>query len=159
MIFKKALPYFLATISLVVVSLFFFRSQLANKKISAPDEINYIAASSEVRQHAAKNNTPSFWTNSMFSGMPTYQIEKLPLGWTPFDFLRKAVGLFMNPMLSFFIAMSLLCFISLLLLGVHPWLAGIGAFAYTFTSGHFVIAATGHYTKLDSLVYLPMIKP
>ena len=50
-----------------------------------------------------------------------------------------------------------LCFISLLLLGIHPWLAGIGAFAYTFTSGHFVIAATGHYTKLDSLVYLPMI--
>ena len=42
-------------------------------------------------------------------------------------------------------------------MGVHPWLAGIGAFAYTFTSGHFVIAATGHYTKLDSLVYLPMI--
>jgi hypothetical protein len=154
---KKTVPFFLATLALVVISLFFFRSQLANKKISAPDEINYIAASSEVRQHAAKKNTHSFWTNSMFSGMPTYQIEKLPLGWTPFDFLRKAVGLFMNPMLSFFIAMSLLCFISLLLLGIPPWLACIGAFAYTYTSGHFVIAATGHYTKLDSLVYLPMI--
>lgn len=155
--FKNTGPYFFGSLALVIISLFFFRSQLANKKISAPDEINYIAASSEVRQYAAKTKIASFWTNSMFSGMPTYQIEKLPLGWTPFDFIRKATGLFMSPMLSFFISMSLLCFICLLFLGIQPWLAGIGAFAYTFTSGHFVIAATGHYTKLDALVYLPLI--
>ena len=155
--FKKTGPYFLGSLALVIVSLFFFKSQLGNKKISAPDEVNYIAASSEVRQYAAKTKIASFWTNSMFSGMPTYQIEKLPLGWTPFDFVRKAAGLFMSPMLSFFISMSLICFLCLALLGIQPVLAGIGAFAYTFTSGHFVIAATGHYTKLDALVYLPMI--
>lgn len=157
MYLKKTSAYIFATTLLIAISLFFFRSQLANKKISAPDEINYIAASSEVRNYTAQSNAPSFWTNSMFSGMPTYQIEKLPLGWTPFDFIKKAAGLFMNPMLSYFIAMSLLCFISLLLMGIRPWVAGIGAFAYTFTSGHFVIAATGHYTKLDSLVYMPMM--
>lgn len=142
---------------LIILNLIFFRSQFADKKISAPDEVNYIAASSEVRQYAAQGTAPSFWTNSLFSGMPTYQIEKLPLAWTPFDLIKSALGLFFDPMVSYFIAMSLLCFICLLIIGINPWLAGIGSVAFSFTSGHFAVAASGHYTKLDSLVYLPLI--
>jgi hypothetical protein len=60
-------------------------------------------------------------------------------------------------MLSYFIAMSLVCFLCLLLMGISPIIAGIGAFAFTFTSNHFILVANGHYTKLDALVYLPMI--
>ena len=70
----------------------------------------------------------------MFSGMPTYQIDKLPLGWTPLEVLKSGLGLFMKPMLSYFIAMSLVCFFCLLLMRVSPYLAVLGAFAFTFTS-------------------------
>ncbi|MEO5582390.1 MAG: hypothetical protein ABIR66_06840, partial [Saprospiraceae bacterium] len=142
---------------LVVVNGYFFRSQLIGKKVTAPDEVNYMGASSEVSHYTAETHTQSFWTNSMFSGMPTYQIDKLPLGWTPLNMLRSGLGLFMNPMLSYFIAMSLVCFLCLLLMRVSPYIAALGAFAFTFTSGHFILVTNGHYTKLDSLVYIPML--
>jgi hypothetical protein len=152
--FNKISPIIISGVVLIVINLFFFKSQLTGKKISAPDEFNYIAASTEIHKDSHVN---SFWTNSMFSGMPTYQIDKLPLGWNPFDLIKSGFGLFMDPMLSYFLAMSLFCFISLLFMGLSPWLAGLGAFAFSFTSGHFVVAASGHYNKLDALVYLPLL--
>lgn len=151
---QKILPFLIAGIFLIIINLFFFKSQLIGKKISAPDEFNYIAASAEIHKDTHVN---SFWTNSMFSGMPTYQIDKLPLGWTPFNLIKSTLELFMDPMLSYFLAMSLICFICLLFIGLSPWLAAPGAFAYAFTSGHFVVAASGHYNKLDALVYLPLL--
>ncbi len=154
---KKWMPYVMAVSLLTLCNLFYFRDQLAGKKIIAQDEISYLGTAAELQQYYNANHEQSLWTNSLFGGMPTYQIDKLPLGWTPLQTLKSFIGLNTAPMLYYFIGMSLLCLLLLCICGINIWLAAIGAFAFTYATDHAVLAIVGHYTKLDALMFLPLI--
>lgn len=123
----------------------------------APDELSYLGAASEIQKQYNKDKEQVFWTNALLGGMPTYQIEKIHLGWNPIQFLKSALGLFTAPMLSYFIGLSLLGFIVLCCFGISPYLSCIGAFALTYTTDHIILAMVGHYTKLEAIMYLSLI--
>src|SRR5574344_310937 len=71
---KKALPYISAAIAFLLIICVYFLPVLEGKILSQQDTTSFVCTSHEVVDHLEKTGHSSFWTNSLFCGMPTYQI-------------------------------------------------------------------------------------
>jgi hypothetical protein len=156
-ILKQAFPHIIAIVAFLVACAMYFSPQLQGKVPSQGDIIQYRGMSQEVRAYEEATGEQSLWTNSMFGGMPTYQINTVSEG----NFLKKTLEPVMklgikSPIGQFFLTM--LCFyILMVVLGVNQWLAVIGAIAFGFSTNNFILFEAGHETKLRSIAYLPLV--
>lgn len=158
---KKVLPYAAAIALFLVIALVYCSPLLDGKVLMQGDVNNWKGAANEALQYKQHTGETTWWTNSMFGGMPTYQIT----GNTPANTLRykvlmathafldgqmDPVGIIFAYFLGFFL--MLLCF------GVSPWLSLVGALAIGLSSYFFIIIPAGHITKAYALGCLaPMI--
>jgi len=152
--FKKWLPILAAVAVFAIITLIFFSPLISGKVLRQGDIISHTGMSHEIAQFRDKEHTEPLWTNSMFGGMPAYQISTVyPNNWvTAIDRIIK-LGL---PGASGYLFLYFLCFFILLLcLEVDPWLAIAGALAYGFSSYFLIIIEAGHNTKANALAYLP----
>ena len=72
---KKLLPHLTAIAVFVLISLVYLSPVLEGKKVDQQDHRQYKGMSEEIVQHRADYNEDPLWTNSMFGGMPAYQIS------------------------------------------------------------------------------------
>jgi hypothetical protein len=133
---KKAIPHIIAIVGFLVACAAYFSPQLQGKVPQQGDIIQYRGMSQEVREFQQETGEKSLWTNSMFGGMPTYQINTVSEG----NFLKKLekwlkLG-FASPIGQFFVGM-LSFYILMVVLGVNHWLAMIGAIAFSFSTNNF----------------------
>ena len=149
---KKSLPHITAIILFLLLPILYFSPVLENKQLSQHDSQTYIGMSKEIVDYNKKSDDLALWSNSMFGGMPSYLIG-LPTttvitsvftftnlyGWRPVNF----VFLYL---IGFYIA--------LLLFGVSPWLAIVGALSFGFGSYNFIIIAAGHASKAIAIGYM-----
>ncbi len=97
------------------------------------------------------------WTNSMFGGMPTFQIffaakYNIGIAWLHSLF---TLGL-PSPASLFFL--SCVCFYILSqVLKLKPWVGIFGALAYGFASYNAIITMVGHVTKFATMGYAPLV--
>lgn len=154
---KKTIPYGVAIIAFLVFAMLYCSPLLQGKVLHAGDVMNWKGAAHEVQEYRQQTGETSWWTNSMFGGMPTYQItgtmgtgvarntmEKVAhLG---FNGDLKAIGILVGYLFGFFF--MLLCF------GVSPWLSIVGAFALTLSTYFMLIIPAGHITKAIGLGFL-----
>lgn len=153
---SAVLPHAAALAVFLLVSAFYFLPQFSGKVISQGDIIGYKGMSEELRQYKAKTGEDALWTNSMFSGMPSYQINTISSG-NQVKKLERVVRLFLAPPAGQFIAAMVSFYILMVLLGVSPWLAIIGGVAFGFSTNNLVLYEAGHETKLRVISYLPLI--
>ncbi len=73
--FKKFVPYIVAIAIFVTLALVYCAPMLDGKVPSQGDITNWKGMSNEARTYAEETGHNSLWTNSMFGGMPTYQIR------------------------------------------------------------------------------------
>jgi hypothetical protein len=134
----------------------YFYPQLEGKLLVQSDMIQYMGMSQEVREYHEATGERSLWTNAMFGGMPTYQINTISDG-NLFRPLHRLINLWLDhPIGQFFSAM--LCFYILLLAaGLSPWLGIIGAIAFGITTNSVILYEAGHISKLRALAYLPLV--
>ena len=156
---KKILPYAVAIVAFVVVAMIYCAPLLEGKVLVQGDVNNWKGAAQEALEYKAETGNATSWTNSMFGGMPTYQIT----GSLPSSKFRQVIsdvlhlgfqdsnpfGLVFAYFVGFFI--MLLCF------GVNPWLSLIGALAMGLSSYFFIIIPAGHVTKAIAISYLAPI--
>ena len=138
----------------VIAAAVYFMPSLQGKVIYAGDSINAQAAVHESAEYAkAGGNT--FWTGSMFSGMPNYQIGG---GKTVSSSILRPIRwvTYLGPKMAFFIFLFyLIAFFALLrTFGVNKWLSVAGAFAITMSSYFFVIIAAQHGGKTISITWM-----
>ena len=151
-IFQKALPHVAAILCFLVVCAIYFSPQLSGKQVSAGDTESYISSSKEFKDFKEKTGETTLWTNSMFGGMPTYQIS----AGQPTNVLKyvEATGqLFIPRPIGYFFAMMLGFYLMMLMLGVNSWLSLIGAIAFSITTNNLVLFGAGHMTKLRTFAY------
>lgn len=158
---KKLLPYVLAIVAFLTIAMLYCSPLLEGKVLQAGDVNNWKGAAQEAREFYDKEGYSPWWTNSMFGGMPTYQITgNLPSGLvrahvehiSHFGFFEdfNAIGIIAAYFFGFFL--MLLCF------GVNPWLSLVGGLAIGMSSYFFLIIPAGHITKAAGLGFLaPMI--
>ncbi len=153
---KKILTHVGIITTFLVIAFFYCTPVFEGKTLLGHDGESWAYSAKEARDFNETHNTPTLWTNSMFGGMPTYQIT-MPKN---YNLLGYAQDLLQQlPTSVFFIFLYLTCFyITLLCFGVNKWLSVIGSFAFTFASYNFIIIAAGHATKVVAIAYMaPLI--
>ena len=139
-----------------LISFAYFSPLLEGKRIDGHDVKTWIGMSKEISDYREKTGDEALWTNSLFSGMPAYQIS-VRYGSNLVKYVDKVISLgFPRPANLLFL--YLLGFYLLLLsLNVDYKIAALGAFAYAFSSYFFIIIQAGHMTKAHAIAYLPMV--
>jgi len=153
---KSFLPHLAALAIFITAAVFYFSPQFSGKIVSQGDIIGYRGMSEELRQFKAATGEESLWTNAMFVGMPSYQINTVSSG----NYVKKlenVARLYIQPPAGQFIAAIICFYILMVLLGVSPWLSIIGALAFGFATNNLVLFEAGHETKLRTISYLPLV--
>ncbi len=151
--FKKYLPHLVAIIIFAVISLVQFSTLLSNKVLEQGDIVRYKGMSQELTEYRTANHAEALWTNSMFGGMPAYQISTLyPGNWL--GQIDKVFHLYLPHPSGYIFLCFIGFFILLLCLEVNPWLALVGSLAYGFSSYFFIIIEAGHNSKANAIGYL-----
>ena len=110
----------------------------------------------EINQYRESHDgeTPR-WINSIFSGMPTYQIAPSYDSAKPMSLVEKIYHLGL-PDYVWYVFVSMLGFYILLrVFDFRRWMAVLGAIVWAFSSYFFIIIAAGHLWKAITLAYIP----
>lgn len=146
-IIKKFLPYIAAAIAFLLISCIYLSPILEGKVLSQHDTTSWICMSHEVLDYKEKTGHDAYWTNSMFSGMPTYQIAAETTSGKVLRPLEKIFWLGLPETLAFFWCYLIGFFILMRAFNINPWLSIVGSIAITFSSYFFIIIGAGHNTK------------
>ena len=135
--FKKLLPHLFAVVILFVVAAFFFAPIIfGDKALPQPDNDKARAIQTEIQDYVKKDGDAPLWTNSLFGGMPSFQVYTTPHGNLTKP-LTRAMFLWSGSSdvwASMFAAM--LCMYLLLIVLKVDWrVAVFGALAFGVTSG------------------------
>ncbi|MFY0714722.1 YfhO family protein [Seonamhaeicola sp. NFXS20] len=153
--FKKILPHLLVLIGFIVISLAYFSPVLQGKAIFQNDIKQYIGMSKQQKDFRAKTGEETYWTNSAFGGMPTYQLGAK----YPHNYIKKLdLSLRFLPRPADYLFLYLLSFyVLLLVLKVDFKLAAIGALAFGFSTYLIIILGVGHNSKAHAIAYMPLV--
>ncbi len=150
---KKYLPHLAAIALFAIITLVQFSPLLSNKVLEQGDIVRYKGMSQEMSDFRNAEHSEALWTNSMFGGMPAYQVSTIyPGNWL--GSVDKVFHLFLPHPSGYIFLCFIGFFILLLCLEVNPWLAIIGALAYGFSSYFFIIIEAGHNSKANAIGYL-----
>ena len=140
----------------IVISYAFVPEVLGGKIVNQSDISGWTGMTNEVVTYNESHpEDPSFWTNSMFGGMPTISMYGIFKGdWTGWLYDLLLTGA--RPATYLFISL-LGGFLMMLAFGVSPLLAAGGAIAITFCSYNMQIIQVGHNTKMQAIAYMPWV--
>ncbi|WP_248723016.1 YfhO family protein [Seonamhaeicola sp. ML3] len=153
--FKRFLPHILVLVGFIIASLAYFNPVLQGKAIFQNDIKQYIGMSKQQNDFRAKTGEETYWTNSAFGGMPTYQLGAQ----YPHNYIKKLdLVLRFLPRPADYLFLYLLSFyILLLVLKVDFKLAAIGALAFGFSTYLIIILGVGHNSKAHAIAYMPLV--
>lgn len=124
---------------------------LMGKQLFQHDIIQYKGGAEELLNYRAENGKETYWSDSMFGGMPTYQMGAQ----FPGDIIKtldKVLMVFPKP-----INYLVLLFSGFFLLGmvaVRNWkYALLGALMFGFSTYFYIIIAAGHNGKVHTIAY------
>lgn len=145
-----------AVVFFLVLSYGFVPQVLDGKIVNQSDISGYVGMSHEMSEwNAAHPDDPTYWTDSMFGGMPTTAISTQNGG----DATQGIYNLLLTgkrPATYLFIAL-LGAFLLMLALGISWPLALGGAVAIAFCSYNFQIIQVGHNTKMQAIAFFPWV--
>ena len=151
---KGFVPHIIAIVAFIILSAIYFYPVLGGKALVQSDNIQALGMAHEITQYEEQSGELSSWTNSMFGGMPAYQI-KSPESFNIHLMLQRwlHIGLPYSTMAIFFV--YLLGFYLLLTsLKFKQGIAIVGALAFAFSSYNIIIIAAGHITKCYAIAYM-----
>ncbi len=139
----------------IVASLAYFYPVIQGKGIYQSDIAQYKGMAQERDAYKATTGIESYWTNSAFGGMPTYQLGAN----YPHDYIKKFDRLLrFLPRPADYLFLYFLGFYVLLLCMKVDWrLAILGSLAFGFSTYYIIILGVGHNAKAHAIAYLPMI--
>lgn len=154
---KKIMPYIVAIIVFVTITILYCFPHFQGKVLQQGDTMSWTSMVQESLVYAEKTDSPTWWTGSMFSGMPTFQIgTPTTIG----DFksnIHIILHLFFSSIPGIIIGYFIGFFILMRAFGVNKWLSIVGAIAIAFSSYFFIIIEAGHNTKAAAIGNLAVI--
>ena len=153
----KKIALALGIVALFLALSYGFVPQVLDGKIVNQSDISgYVGMSHEMSEwNKAHPDNPTYWTDSMFGGMPTTAISTQNGG----DYTEPLYKLlFAGKRPAPWIFVSLLgAFLLFLALGVSWPVAVGGAIAVAFCSYNFQIIQVGHNTKMQAIALMPWV--
>ncbi len=155
-ILKNLFPYLAAILGMLALAVIYFLPQLEGKVMQQSDLVQYKGMTQEILEVEQETGEKPLWTNAMFGGMPTYQINTPHQG-NYLTYLERVTRFGIDHPIGRFFAAMLSFYILMLVLGVNQWLAVLGAIAFGFTTNNFTLYEAGHITKLRAISYFPLV--
>ena len=141
---------------ILVISLaYFYPDVFEGNVLKQHDTVQGIANGQEAKQFYEETGETTRWTNSLFSGMPTFQISPSYESSKLITAVERAYSLWLPNPANLVFTIMLGFFIMLLAFRVKWYLALLGAVAYGFSSYFFIIIGAGHIWKFSTLAYVP----
>ncbi|MCI0921487.1 YfhO family protein [Sphingobacterium rhinopitheci] len=147
---------------LIVIAIFFalvffyFSPVWQGKGLSQHDVVQAMGSQKELFDYRAKDGTAPQWTNSMFGGMPTFQIWYEHANNIGTYINRAITAVFPSPA-DVVLIFLLGAYFMLSVFRVRPWLAAVGAIAIAFSSYNFIYIEAGHLNRAYAIAYLAPI--
>lgn len=144
------------TLGFLLVMAFFHPLFIENKSMNQNDVFQGVGSGQEAKNFRNETGEEALWTNSMFSGMPAYLIN---ISWSG-DFIKhiQRIITFAFPSAAQVSVLAFLsCYFMLLVFRVRPWLAFIGAVAFSFNTFSMISIEAGHIWKVRAIAYMPLV--
>ena len=148
--------FFVSVAVMALISLaFFYPDNFEGNSLRQPDMIQGAANGHEGQLWEEATGEKALWTNSLFGGMPTFQISPSYPSNSLFGWINTAYGLGL-PAPSNLLFMMMMGFLLLMYaLGKRWYYALIGAVAWGLSSYFIIIIGAGHIWKFLALTYVP----
>lgn len=144
--FKRNQFVILAIAIFIALCFAYFSPILEGKKINQSDVELINGVQQEALSYYNETGNYTLWTNSMFGGMPTYQVwlgyPNNVAGWI-LDSYNRNVPNPVNTVLLYLVGF----FILLRTMKMNVWLSMLGAIGFAFSSYNFAIISAGHTNK------------
>lgn len=141
----------IALISLV----YFYPDALVGNVLRQSDTLQGAAVGHECAEYAEKTGEVSRWTNSLFSGMPTFQISPSYESSKLVSWVNTVYGLGLPSPSNLLFMMMIGFFILMLACKTRWYVALLGAIAYAFSTYFVILIGAGHIWKFVTLAYVP----
>ena len=155
-IMKKILPDLIAILAFIILSFaYFFPADIEGRILFQHDTAAGVGAGQESKEYLERTGERTRWTNSIFGGMPTYQMSPSYDSTTSLKGVEKVYRLFLPDYVVLTFIMMLGFYILLRAFGISAWLAGLGGVIWAFSSYFFILIPAGHIWKFVTLAYIP----
>ncbi len=153
---KKIIPDIIAVLTFVVISfVYFYPADIDGRILFQHDTTAGASAGQEAKEYYERTGERTRWTNSMFGGMPTYQISPSYDSTDSLKQAEKIYQLWLPEYVRLVFIMLLGFYILMRAFGLSPWLSGLGGIIWAFSSYFFILIAAGHLWKFITLAYIP----
>ena len=120
---KKIAPYLVALVVFIGFAVLYCSPILEGKVLHAGDTLNWQGAAHQTQEYRAQTGESCWWTGSMFSGMPTYQIDShIPSHKVAHIWIRNVLHLGLEETMGIIFGYFLCFFILLLCFSINEYL-------------------------------------
>lgn len=153
---KKFLPDVVVIAVFAIISFDYFFVPITQGKILYQHDASAgVGAAQEMTEYQNRTGETTRWTNSIFGGMPTYQMSPSYQSTDGLSQVMNAYHLWLPDNVWFLFAYLLGFYILLRAFDFRQSLAALGSVMWAFSSYFLIIIAAGHLWKVMALAYLP----
>lgn len=153
---KRFLPDILVVLLFAVIAFaYFFPADTEGRILYRHDSSAGRGSGQELTEYYQRTGERTRWTNSLFSGMPTYQMAPSYDSQQVLNEVGKFYHLWLPENVWYVFAYLLGFYILLRAFDFRRELAVLGSIIWAFSSYFFIIIAAGHIWKVIALAYLP----
>lgn len=155
--FRSNSQHLLIIAIFIALCFVYFSPAIQGKVLYQSDVMEAQAQSHEIMQVKAATGEGPLWTNSMYGGMPSFQIwAKYPGNLLTYviSFMKTV---FPDP-IDIIVSFLLGSYFLLSVLKMKPWVAAAGAVAFSFSSYNFIYILAGHSNHAMAMaVFAPVL--
>ncbi len=155
--FKKFLPHLVAVVVFLIVAVVFCKPALEGKVVFQHDLQGWRGMVQQSIEFREKFGHYPLWTNSLFSGMPAFQIAMEGTYKLSLVYLEQVINLGLPQPINFFFVACMCFYFLCIVLRINPWISILGGLAYAYSTYDPVIIMVGHVTKMAAMGYAPAV--
>jgi len=152
---KANLIHFIAVALFALVSIIYCKPAIQGKVLQQSDISQWKGMAQDALTYRDQYGKTPLWTNSMFGGMPTYQITGIPGYSYSIGALDNLFTLKLPEPINLFFLASICFYFLAIVLGMNPIVGIVGGLCYSFATYNPIIIVVGHITKMHAIAYLP----
>lgn len=153
---KGLLPDLAMVVLFLAISfVYFFTPVSQGLVLDGHDTTAGVGMGLEQKEYRERTGETTRWTNSVFGGMPTYQIAPSYDSSRAVQVFGKIYGFGTSGVIACLFLYLWGFYILLRAFNFRPYLAALGAVLWAFSSYFLIIIAAGHIWKVFALAYLP----
>lgn len=154
---KRITPHLLAVGIFLVITVLYCRPALEGKVLQQTDVLHWKGMAQGSFEFKEQHGHFPLWTNTLFGGMPSYQVAMEAPNPVSLMYIHKVLTLFLPSPFCFFFLMCLSFYFLSQVLRLDYRLGILAAIGYAFASYTPIIVSVGHETKALAMGYAPAL--